>query len=210
MTAASPPAEIAGRVVPLDAWPRTDTVVVYDLEYTAWEGSQDRDWSGAGEVREIVEIGAIRLDAADGFRERDSFRQLVRPVLNPVLSTYFTRLTGISNAAVRAEGVGFVEAVRRLCAFVGPSAPLLSHGGDYLVLLENFALWRRPWPFAPGRCGDLRPGIAGFLGVPVGRVVSGELPAALGLASDGQVHSALDDARAVAAAMRSLRARGVA
>lgn len=205
-----PPPDAVGRVVPLSEWPRSGTAVVYDLEYTAWDGSEARQWSGAGESREIVEIGAVRLDATNGFRELDSFRQLVRPVLSPVLSAYFIRLTGIGNADLRAEGVGFPEALRRLGAFAGPSAPLLSSGRDFLVLLENVALWRLAWPFADGRCGDLRPGFAGFLGVPVTAVVSGELPARLGLAAVGSAHNGLDDARAVAAAMRALRSRGAA
>ena len=32
--------------------------VVYDLEYTAWEGSLERNWGGPNEDPEIIQIGA--------------------------------------------------------------------------------------------------------------------------------------------------------
>ncbi len=36
-------------------------IAVLDLEWTAWEGSQESGWAGPGEKREIIQIGAIRL-----------------------------------------------------------------------------------------------------------------------------------------------------
>ena len=72
-------------------------VVIFDLEYTAWEGSLGRDWSLEDEHREIVQIGAVRLEA-DTLDELDALECLVRPVMNPVLSDYFAALTGITNA----------------------------------------------------------------------------------------------------------------
>lgn len=32
--------------------------VIFDTEYTTWEGAADRDWTGPGEHREVVQIGA--------------------------------------------------------------------------------------------------------------------------------------------------------
>ncbi len=40
-------------------------VVVYDLEYTAWEGSLERNWSGPNEDPEIVQIGAVKIRQYD-------------------------------------------------------------------------------------------------------------------------------------------------
>ena len=54
-------------------------VVVFDLEWTAWEGSRDRNWSGPKEEREIIEIGAVKIDGANGFAETVRFENLVRP-----------------------------------------------------------------------------------------------------------------------------------
>ena len=37
-------------------------IVIYDTEYTTWEGAQKRNWSGPGEYREVVNIGAIKIE----------------------------------------------------------------------------------------------------------------------------------------------------
>ena len=42
---------------------RPTEVVVFDTEFTAWQGSMERGWSGPGEHKEIVQIGAVLLDA---------------------------------------------------------------------------------------------------------------------------------------------------
>ena len=73
-----------------------DGIVGFDMEWTAWEGSWSRSWSAPGEYREIVQIGAVKLDGGNALGERDSFDVLVRPPRNPVLSDYFIALTGSS------------------------------------------------------------------------------------------------------------------
>ena len=35
--------------------------VLFDLEFTAWEGSLERGWSEPWEAREIIQIGAVRV-----------------------------------------------------------------------------------------------------------------------------------------------------
>ena len=37
------------------------SLIIYDTEYTSWQGSQERDWSGAREYQELVQIGAIHV-----------------------------------------------------------------------------------------------------------------------------------------------------
>ena len=69
----------------LSELPRSGEIVVCDLEWTAWEGSLERSWSGPGEYREVIQIGAVCLDAVH-FRLVAVFDRLVRPVRNPILS----------------------------------------------------------------------------------------------------------------------------
>ena len=57
----------------LRSWPNHGRVVVFDLEWTAWEGSIQRGWSEDWEHREIVQIGAVLVDALAGFKSIDSF-----------------------------------------------------------------------------------------------------------------------------------------
>ena len=42
---------------------RVPSLTVFDLEYTAWECSMARSWLTPGEFREVVQIGAVKLDA---------------------------------------------------------------------------------------------------------------------------------------------------
>ena len=85
--------------------------VIFDLEFTAWEGSVAHRWSRPGEFTELVQIGALLVDARSFavVREMDL---LVKPRLNPVLSEYLVKLTGITNAELAARGVDFADAYR--------------------------------------------------------------------------------------------------
>src|ERR1700748_1524538 len=85
------------------------TLTVFDLEYTAWECSMARHWLMPGEYREVVPIGAVKLDA-DSFHILDEFDVLVKPRINPQPSPYFENLTGITAAMVARRGVDFAVA----------------------------------------------------------------------------------------------------
>ncbi|MGE5505902.1 MAG: exonuclease domain-containing protein [Actinomycetota bacterium] len=178
--------------------------VVYDLEFTAWPGSVQRGWSGPGEHREIIQVGAVAL-AAD-FSEVAALDVLVRPRVNPVLSDYIVALTGITQAHVDAEGLGLAEALDRLVAMAAPDLPLIANGTDAVVIAENCALAGLP-AFAPGRLHN----VSGVFRSHLGRdrhTASGDLPSALGLEMVGPAHNAVADARAVAAGLRHLAAMG--
>jgi len=178
-------------------------VVVYDLEFTAWDGSMAERWLAPGQFREVVQIGAVKLDAAT-LEERAAFEVLVKPRLNPVLSEYFERLTGIANAEVARRGVDFLEAYQRFLAFAD-GAPTCAFGRDDLIFAENFELYglRSP-PRAPPyaniapwlRANGLRPRHAGDVAEEAGAPLS------------GQKHDALFDARSVAQGVRILVGRG--
>ena len=74
-------------------------------------------WTRPGEHTEIVQIGAVKLDA-ETLKITDEFECLVRPRVNPVLSQYLTDLTGITNAMLDAKGGGLhhgVSGVSRFC-----------------------------------------------------------------------------------------------
>jgi len=188
----------------------TGRVVVYDLEYTAWDGSVARNWSGPGEHREIVQIGAVILDADDGLRETGEFETLVKPRRNPVISDYLVKLTGISAQAVLDRGIDFADALLRFRDFVGDSVtPLLSYGLDDLVLRENCGLTDIDYPFEANSTFNVNPLISRLTGIEGQLVNSGQLPEAMGFAAPGPRHQALYDARCVAEALRILRRRNL-
>jgi inhibitor of KinA sporulation pathway (predicted exonuclease) len=181
------------------------TFTVFDLEYTAWECSMARHWLEPGQFKEVVQIGAVRLDGKS-LAVLEEFELLVRPRINPALSPYFEKLTGITNAEVAARGVDFADAYRRFAAFVGDE-PITAFGHDERILAENLRLYGiadvRPLP----RFWDLRDWFAACNIDPRG-LLSCEIAPALGLSFKGRAHNALDDARSMAASMEEAMRRG--
>ena len=99
-------------------------VVIFDLEFTAWDGSMESRWTRPGELTEVVQIGAVKLDAAS-LKEVDAFEMLVKPRVNPILSDYLVALTGIDNKQLAARGVDFITAYRAFLDFTAGSALFL-------------------------------------------------------------------------------------
>ena len=118
-------------------------LVVADLEYTSWEGALEGGWSEPGQFREIVQIGAVRLDAGDGYAELADFSVLGRPTINPELSDYFTDLTGITNAVIARDGTDLADALGDFAVFVGEDI-VLSHGHDDAVIADECAFKEMP------------------------------------------------------------------
>ena len=185
---------------------RRNCAIVFDLEFTAWPGSLAARWTRAGEYTEIVQIGAVKLDA-ESLTPVDEFEMLVRPRINPVLSQYFVDLTSITNERLQARGVDFIVAYRAFLDFAGDSV-VWAFGRDDLVFQRNLKLygWNTlpvppyanavPWFAANGV--DL----AGKHACDVAEVVGAEFV--------GHKHDALSDARGVAAGFRTLIERGAA
>jgi inhibitor of KinA sporulation pathway (predicted exonuclease) len=178
---------------------------VFDLEFTAWEGSMARGWLAPGEFREVVQIGAVKVDA-HSFAELGSLNLIVKPRLNAVLSDYLVALTGVTNEAVAARGVDFEQAYRAFARFA-EGGPICAFGRDELVLEENLKLYGIAGaPALPAYVNAipllLDNGIdpRGFHACDVARLC--------GAAFEGRQHDALDDARSVALGIKTLVARG--
>lgn len=180
-------------------------ITIFDLEFTAWECSMARSWLTPGQFREVVQIGAVKLDA-DSFAVQAEFEVLIRPRFNPVLSSYFEKLTGISSEQVAAQGMDFRTAYERFLVFAGES-PVAAFGRDEKVLEENLRLCgikdAKPMPLFY----DLR-GWFAVQGLDPRGLHSCEIGPALGVPFAGRIHNALDDARSVAAGMEAIAARG--
>ena len=164
-----------------------------------------RGWMAPGEFKEVVQIGAVRLDA-ETLEETGSLSLLVRPRLNPVLSAYLEELTGITNERLKVDSVDFAEAYARFVDFAGGGA-ICAFGRDDLVLEENLELYgirdRAPMPAYI----NVTPWLRAHGIEPKGKHACHVGPLC-GAAFEGQEHDALDDARSVAAGIRALVARG--
>lgn len=183
---------------------RRDYAVVFDLEFTAWPGSMASRWTRDGEYAEVVQIGAVKLDAQT-LRLTDELDCLVRPRVNPVLSRYLTDLTGITNAMIEAKAVDFITAYRAFLDFVGPS-PIWAFGRDDLVLADNLKLYA--WTGLP--VPPYTNAIPWFAkhGVDLRGKHACDVAEAAGAVFEGRKHDALSDARGIAAGVRAVVARG--
>jgi len=181
------------------------TITIFDLEYTAWECSVARHWLTPGEVREIVQIGAGKLDA-DSFEGLEEFEALVRPRINPVLSPYFEKLTGITGRQVARDGEDFAIAYGRFLDFAG-EGPIAAFGRDDRALKDNLRLYGLTRARALPVFYDLR-GWFAVLGIDPRGMHSCDIAPALGVPFQGRAHNALDDAKSVACVMAVLASRG--
>lgn len=180
--------------------------VIYDTEYTTWEGALARQWTGPGEFPEVVQIGAMRFDAAT-LEPLGSFDVIVRPTQCPVLSDYFIRLTGISQQQVN-DGIGFAAALAQFRAFAN-GAPAAAYGFDDAVIRRNQALHGMaedfhslnigPWFMEHGAAYGVKPGVnsgalARTVGAPLKKAVA--------------EHNALEDVRSIITAYSFLTQKG--
>ncbi|MBO6837469.1 MAG: exonuclease domain-containing protein [Alphaproteobacteria bacterium] len=183
-------------------------IVLFDLEFTAWEGSLARGWSEPWEHREIIQFGAVRVRDNDSMGETGRFLCYVSPERNPQLSAYITDLTGIDQATLDNEGFDFPEAWDVFQEFCDGARAVLSYSGDPDVLAENCRLhglkqpdWRR--------FGDLDACLGRRAGPEFAQSTSYDLPTLVGLKTIGRAHDAMDDSLAIAETLRVLRRRGV-
>lgn len=186
------------------------TLAIMDLEFTAWEGSSARRWSGPGEEMEIVQIGAIKIKNDAALTEFDSLDILVVPKINPDLSDYFIDLTGITQSDVDAHGLDYGRAFERLRGFIGDATQTVySWGEDYRVLQRNCRLNGLSFPYDETLFVNARRAVKGILDDPENKVFSSGLPDALGFPPPGAAHQGLDDCRCIAEALRMARRKGL-
>jgi inhibitor of KinA sporulation pathway (predicted exonuclease) len=179
--------------------------IVFDLEFTAWEGSLARGWSEPFELKEVVQIGAVKLDTRT-LKISDEFEMLVRPRINAHLSGYLTALTGIGNDDVAKRGVDFAVAYRAFLDFAGGAATW-AFGRDDLVFADNLKLYGLAMPALTYT--NVIPWFAEH-GVELQGKHACDVAHAAGAAFEGRAHDALSDARSVAFGLTTLVERGAA
>ena len=185
-----------------------DKAVVFDLEFTSWPGSNERNWSLPNEDREIIQIGAVKIETTGDMREVDSFQILVRPLKNPILSDYIVNLTEITQEKVKKEGILFPLALSRFINFIGEHPiDILSNGGDEEVIEENCQIHNIPFLSIFKKSTDLEIYFSEVLRISRKNCTSGMLPELFGLNNHEKQHDALGDARSISQALRYLRMR---
>lgn len=185
--------------------------VVFDCEYLVDEGAFQRFWCGPNDPDPVaVQIGAVAFDPANP-DVTEHFSCLIRPrdrhgktfAIAPLL----TRLTGIAAEAVATEGLPLAQALAKLDAF-SKGARFYSWGKDELNLIAISCYVEGIAPPIPASRFANACQLVEKAGVPledIHKTRSNTLCALLGVDdSDLRGHDALDDARAVARALRHL------
>jgi len=184
---------------------RPRTATIFDLEFTAWDGSLARRWLGPGEFKELVQIGAVKVDAKT-LEPIEDFEALVKPRINPVLSPYLERLTGITNQVVAERGIDFLGAYSGFVDFC-EGAPFCAFGRDDLVFEECIRLYGiKNAPPMPPYVNAIWTLVEN--GIDPRGSHACDVARLCGVEFQGREHDALEDARSVALGLKALVERG--
>ena len=126
--------------------------IVLDMEWNQpWPGSPSSKKVLPVAIRgEIIQIGAVRLDEQGC--PGDEFQVMIAPKFYRHLNRRVSKLTGIKETRLRAEGVSFPQAVERFRLWCGEDPVFLTWGFDDIgILRENLRLfsldqsWTEKW-----------------------------------------------------------------
>ena len=126
--------------------------IVLDMEWNQpWPGSPSAKKVLPVTIRgEIIQIGAVRL-TEDG-QVADEFQVMIRPKYYRRLNRRVSKLTGIKESRLNAEGVPFPEAMEQFRTWCGEEIVFLTWGFDDIgILRENLRLfgldeeWTSKW-----------------------------------------------------------------
>ncbi|MCF2947255.1 exonuclease domain-containing protein [Paraglaciecola aquimarina] len=186
------------------------TLVIFDTEFTAWQGSKERNWSEVWEHREIIQIAAIKvqIDLTE-LKIISSFNCLVKPKINSKLSDYIIDLTGIEQHVLDEMGVDFPAVLQQFYQFTEQgSLACFAWGKDNHVLTDNCLLNGIDMPDFCKGFHNLHAMIR-KQNIDGGHLCSGELANHLGLSLNGHVHNALYDVRSIALALNYWMQQGL-
>ena len=176
-------------------------IILWDTEYTAWEGCNERGWVEPWQHREIIQIAAQRV-ALPSWDVVAEFMVLVQPQLNPQLSGYIQTLTGLRQADIDQNGLSPAAAFAQFAAFC-KQTPLYAYGTDWQVLNENCQLLTIPNPIPAHQANDFRP-LLQTAGVRTEAYSSGTVYKAAGLSLTGHQHNAMFDVTSMRLAAQAL------
>tara|TARA_B000000475_G_scaffold267285_1_gene258204 strand:+ start:81 stop:659 length:579 start_codon:yes stop_codon:yes gene_type:complete len=120
----------------------SDIFIIFDTEFTAWEGSQKRNWSLCWEHKELISISALKIKKTKNKLEIiDKLNCYIQPRINKQLSTYITNLTGITQNKIDTMGYDFEIVMEKFYTF-SKNLELYSYGNDYSIIRENLDLYK--------------------------------------------------------------------
>lgn len=119
--------------------------IVLDMEWNQpWPGSPSARKVLPVQIRgEIIQMGAVRITQEQ--RVADEFQVMIRPKYYRSLNRRVSKLTGIRESRLKAEGIPFAEAIDRFRQWCGEDCVFLTWGFDDIAILrENLQLHELP------------------------------------------------------------------
>ncbi|MCZ7449816.1 exonuclease domain-containing protein [Agrobacterium rhizogenes] len=190
--------------------------IIFDCEFLCLEGSQRRFWCAAHDPDPVIaQIGAVKLGLEGGFPLLETYKVLVSPVdrhgRRYAIDPFFTRLTGITEEIIKAEGVPLQDALSSFDSF-SEGAQCWSWGKDELNMMAISTYVAGIQPPMPARRFDNAVRLLLAAGMPVedlAKTPSNNLADYYGVEHPPlQGHDALDDALSVSYALQHLLRSG--
>jgi DNA polymerase III epsilon subunit-like protein len=192
------------------------TAIVFDCEFLCVTGSPQRLWCGAHDPDPVVaQIGAVKIGFESDFPLLDTYRAFVRPIdrfgKRYALDPFFTKLTGITEENIQAEGMSLQDALAGVDRFAD-GARFWSWGKDELNMVAISCYVAGVPAAIPAHRFDNVVKLVIAAGMPpedIGKTRSNSLADYYGVEHPPlQRHDALDDALSVAYALQHLLRAG--
>jgi len=192
------------------------TAIVFDCEFLCLEGSQRRFWCAAHDPDPVIaQIGAVKLGLEGDYPLLDTFKAYVQPIDRfgdrYALDPFFTKLTGITEENIEAEGVALQDALAGVDRF-SDGARFWSWGKDELNMVAISCYVAGIAPSIPAYRFDNAVKLLIAAGMPIedlARTPSNKLADYYGVEHPPlQGHDALDDALSVSYTLQYLLRTG--
>ena len=184
--------------------------IIFDTEYTSWEGSEKRNWSLPNEHMEIVQIAGYKVQKKNNNYEIiDSIDIYIIPKINSKLSKYFIKLTNISNEHLLKHGISFEKGINRFSKFIN-NLNCYSYGNDFTIFEENFNLYNIKNKFLnKNNFYDIKIFFDRY-GINTNNYSSGSIYNSVGLNVDNvNIHNALFDSYSILITINHLISKGL-
>lgn len=192
------------------------TAIIFDCEFLCLEGSRSRFWCAAHDPDPVIaQIGAVKLGLEGDFPLLDTYKAYVRPIDRfgdrYAIDPFFTKLTGITEGRIDAEGVTLQEALADLDSF-SEGARFWSWGKDELNMVAISCYVAGARPAIPAYRFDNAVKLLIAAGMPIedlAKTPSNKLADYYGVEHPSlQAHDALDDALSISYTLQYLMMTG--
>ncbi|MFS8124954.1 exonuclease domain-containing protein [Rhizobium sp. BR 250] len=190
--------------------------IIFDCEFLCLEGSQRRFWCAAHDPDPVIaQIGAVKLGLEGDFPLLETYKVHISPVdrhgRRYAIDPFFTRLTGITEEIIEAQGVPLQDALSSFDSF-SEGAQCWSWGKDELNMMAISTYVAGIQPPMPAHRFDNAVRLLLTAGMPVedlAKTPSNRLADYYGVEHPPlQGHDALDDALSVSYTLQHLLRSG--